>query len=382
MALTHRLLAPSKRSVRPQLLALEDRTCPTCVVELSGTTLTVTGDAADDEIRILYSGPGALSVECDGTTCQIDAPVERVVVRTGGGNDFVDAELYPFAFDADFPGDWSFDLGTGDDECAVHLLGFSGIDFPLRVSVDGGNGNDTLFTETIGFFYPRYDLAVDGGNGNDSIFNFYSGGTVGDVATRTRGGNGDDRILEEFLMWTVLGRFDGHADGGNGSDVMEARLGDYLFIDPALPQVVVGFDLAPGARADYHQTGGNGHHALFAQYVGRLDGRLNALTEGGNGDDDVAGSFDLNAESTGQFTGEVHGGNGDDHLDVRVRFFQTEQVEVPDLPGFFLEGLAGYTDTPAPLSELAVSADGGNGFDTCLHSALVGVVRVEDNQPV
>lgn len=369
-------------SSRPRVEPLEDRTCPTCAVALTGTTLTVTGDTADNDIRILYTGPGALSVECDGTPTQVEGPVERVVVRTGGGNDFVDAELYPFAVDADFPGAWSFDLGAGDDECAVHLLGFSGIDFPLRVTVDGGNGNDTLFTESIGFFSARYDLSVDGGNGNDSIFNFYSGGTVGDLVTRTRGGNGDDAILEELTLWTVLGRFDGHAEGGNGSDVMDARLGDYILFDPALPLVVVGFDVAPGGRADYQQSGGNGHDALFAKYVGRLDGQLNVLAEGGNGADEVVASFDLNAESTGRFTGQVRGGNGDDHMEVRIRFFETEPVEFPDLPGFFLEGLAGYTDTPAPLGELAATADGDNGFDTCLHSPLIDLVRVEDDQPI
>jgi hypothetical protein len=370
------------RTIRPRLESLEDRTCPTCAVELVGTTLAITGDAADDEIRILYSGPGALSVECDGTPSLVDAPVERVVVRTGGGNDSVDAELYPFALDADFPSTWSFDLGAGDDECAVHLLGFSGIDLPLRVSVNGGNGNDTLFTETIGFFYARYDLTVDGGNGNDSIFNFYSGGTLGDMVTRTQGGNGDDAILEEFTLWTVLGRFDGHAEGGNGSDLMDARLGDYILIDPALPVVVVGFDVTPGARADYHQIGGNGHDALFAKNVGRLDGQLSVRADGGNGADEVSAPFDLNAESTGRFSVQICGGNGDDDMEVRVRYFETELVEPPDLPGLFLDGLAGYTDTPAPLSELAVTVDGGNGFDTCLHAALVVLFNIEDDQPI
>jgi hypothetical protein len=359
---------------------LEDRTCPACVVELVGTTLTITGDAADNDVRILYSGPGDLSVVCDGAPTQIDAVVERVVVWTGGGNDSVDAELYPSAFDADFPGLWAFDLGAGDDQCAVHLLGSSGVDFPVRVTVDGGNGNDTLFTETIGFFHARYDLTVDGGNGNDSIFNFYSGGTAGDFITRTQGGNGDDAILEELTAWTVFGRFDGRVDGGSRSDLVEARLGDYILFDPALPPVVIGYDVAPGARADYRLSGGNGDDALFAKYVGRLDGQLNVLADGGNGADGVVASFNLNAGSTGRFAGQIRGGNGDDHMDVRVRYFETEPIEFPDLPGLFLEGLAGYTDTPAPLSGLAVTADGGNGFDTCLHTGQVDLLHIEDDQ--
>jgi hypothetical protein len=366
---------------RPCVEPLEDRTCPTCTVNLIGTTLAVTGDAADNEIRFLYFAPGDLSVECDGTQTQIHSFVERVIVRGGGGDDFVDAELYPFAFDADFPTAWQFDLGTGDDECAVHLLGFSGVDFPVRVTVDGGNGDDSIFTETIGFFYDRYDLSVDGGNGNDSIFDFYSGGTGGHMVTRTQGGNGDDAILEEFASWTVLGRFDGLAEGGNGTDLVEATLGEYVLIDFALPPAVIGLDVAAGARVDYQLTGGNDHDAIFATYVGRLDGQLDIQVEGGNGADEVAASFDLNAESTGQFAARIRGDNGDDHLEVLVRFIETVPIEMPDFPGLFLDGLAGYTDTPAPLSELAVTADGGNGFDTCLHTGLVDLLHIEDDQP-
>jgi hypothetical protein len=202
------------------------------------------------------------------------------------------------------------------------------------------------------------------------------------MVTRIQGGNGDDNLYEEFTLWSVLGTFDGHADGGNGTDRVTTRLGDYILVDPALPLVVIGFDVVPGGQADHRMTGGNGHDALSVGHVGRTGGRLNVLADGGNGDDDVFAQFDVNAESTGRFGADVRGGNGEDHMDVRVRFFETQAVEFPDIPGFVFDGLAGYTATPAPLDVLSVRADGGNGFDTCLHSPLVSVIKVEDGLSV
>jgi hypothetical protein len=344
----------------PRLEALENRCCPTCVVELAGATLTITGDEGDDEIAIYYFGPGALSVECNGTSTLIVDPVEKVDILTGEGNDSVYAELYPFFLDANFPAAWNVDLGAGDDQSDIHLLGFSGVDFPLSMAVAGGDGDDTLTTEVLGFFHARYDQTIDGGNGHDQIANFYTSGGAGDVmTTRTRGGNGDDGIYEEFLAWSIMGEFDGHADGGNGVDNLETRLGVSILFDLALPPALLGFDVLPGGRAAYRVIGGNGHDAITAAYLGRLHGQLNLLADSGNGADQIYADLDVNAESTGELRAAIRGGNGDDHLEVRVRFFETDLIEHPDLPGFFFETLAGYTDTPAPLGELSVATDEG-----------------------
>jgi hypothetical protein len=67
-------------------------------------------------------------------------------------------------------------------------------------------------------------------------------------------------------------------------------------------------------------------------------------------------------------------------MDVRVRFYETEPVEVA--PDVVLEALAGFTDTPAPLTHRSVTANGGAGFDTCVHSVLVTVFDVENDQPI
>jgi|SRR5262245_20350810 len=80
--------------------------------------------------------------------------------------------------------------------------------------------------------------------------------------------------------------------------------------------------------------------------------------------------------SSGQLTAQALGGNGNDELDVQVWFYQSELQEV--FPGRLREVVTGYTDT-APLSLLAITADGGNGFDTCLHTAQVNLLNVEDD---
>jgi hypothetical protein len=364
---------------RPGFEVLEDRNCPACLVELAGTTLQITGDGAANDISIFYF-PGELSIMCDGMATSVTAPVKKVVVQAGGGNDSVYTELYPDGQDAAFPSSWTLDLGDGNDRSTHHLLGFLSVDYPLSVNVSGGDGNDTLFTETIGLLNASYVETVEGGNGNDRIFNFNSGEVYGSMSANTHGGNGNDIIFQEFTLWKVFGSFHARVDGGNGDDVIDSRLGEYILLDPELPLEVIGFTVAPGAHAEYRVAAGNGEDVLTTKYVGQLDGDLNILVNGGNGDDDFFADYEINATSTGALSSKIRGGNGDDILDVELWFFETELMEFPDIPGYFVDALTGYVDDPGLLEGLSIAVDGGNGFDTCLHSALVSLMNVEDHQ--
>jgi hypothetical protein len=363
-----------KPSCRPRLEVLEGRWCPSCEVELVGTTLSITGDAGDNAITIVHTGPGDMSVVCDGTPGHFGEPIDRVVVRGGQGNDSVFAQSSGFA--PDLPGEWTFDLGRGDDRASV--FGEMLVESPVRVAVSGGPGSDGL-EAFIGAFVPsELKLVLDGGDGDDFISNGSSVEGPGRVSTRVRGGDGDDEIFDVWAFTRVLGSFDARAHGGNGSDVVWATLGNSFELDPDLPLVVAGFDVLAGGRGNYVMTGGNGPDTLRIDHLGRTDGRLNLTADGGRGGDEVFANLDVNAGSTGEFSADCRGGRGDDHMEVRVRFVETDFLEI--FPGFLSEVLVGFTDTPAPLAELAVTADGGAGFDTCSHSLWVTLIDIEDGQ--
>ena len=362
-------------TVRLAVETLENRACPSCSVELVGATLTITGDAADNSIFILDNGPGDLQLVCDGTPSSFSEPIDAVVVRTGNGNDFVIAGSFLEGSLASRS--WALDLGDGDDGALVDLEGI--IDAPISVTVTGGAGVDTIYAATAALIDSNYRVTLDGGNDTDFISTFHNGTLNGAMVSTCLGGNGDD-LISDFQIFKVHGTFEGHADGGNGSDMVEVQLGMIISFDPELPFLVFGFDVATGGQANYDMTGGDGHDALFVNYLGHLDGQLNLRAGGGRGSDELFAILDIHAESTGCLSAQFLGGHGDDDMRVRVRSYETEPVEI--FPGVFLHGLVAFSDTPAPLSERSITADGGAGFDTCLHSALVSLLNVEDEQTI
>jgi hypothetical protein len=253
-------------------------------------------------------------------------------------------------------------------------------DSPQSVSLSGSDGSDQLSVQSLGQFNLLYGLSVNGGRGDDFIVNFYGGAQNGLMVTSSLGGPGDDFIFEEFLDFRVNGTYVGGADGGAGSDLLDVGLGAYIEFDPSLPLIVAGFDVHQGGRAIYSATGGDDHDAVLLDYVGRIDGQLAIHADGGRSSDDIFANVDINVESSGQLFAAFRGGDGNDNLDIRVRFIETELVEIE--PGFFLEGLVGFSETPAPLSDRLIIADGGKGFDTCVHSNWVTLLSIEDDQPL
>jgi hypothetical protein len=366
-----------QRSIcRPRLEVLDNRWCPTCDVQFVAGTLYITGDAGNNEVMISDNGPGDLQVVCDGTPAHFEQPIERVVLRAGGGND--SAFVGAFAEGAIASRLWTLDLGAGDDDALMFVEGV--IDAHISIRILGGAGADSISVQTAARIDADYRLSVDGGSGDDSVSNFQSGTVNGATGSMILGGSGDDVIGETYISVRVNGTFVGRVDAGNGVDRIDADLGRLVEFDPELPPVVSGFDVAVGARASYRMSGGNGHDALAVRHLGRVDGRLRIRADGGHGPDEIAGRVDVHALSTGRLAAEFFGGRGDDRMDVRLRFYETEPVEVA--PEIVLEALTGFTDTPAPLIDRHVTADGGAGFDSCVHSPPVTLLDVEDDQPI
>jgi hypothetical protein len=338
--------------------------------------LRVTGDAASNQINVAYNGPGDLLVECDGTPYQFSEPVREVQIHGRGGDDSVTASI--FAFDGALPSEWSIDLGNGDDSAFV--FGEMLIQDPTSFALAGGLGDDAIQFGISAFVVSDLEIALDGGNGNDGIGNGSGVEGPGRTTSHIRGGNGNDSIFDAWDFSRIENSLECHVHGGNGADLVTARLGSMFELDPNLPLVVASFDVRTTGQAEYSVTGGHGDDRLEVNTVGRIDGRLTVVANGGSGQDEILAQLDIDTRSTGIFDASLRGGLGDDTITAQARFYETALVEY--FPGVFLDGLAGFTETPPPLSQFQIVAHGGRGFDTCLHSDWITLIGIEDDQPI
>jgi Ca2+-binding RTX toxin-like protein len=199
------------------------------------------------------------------------------------------------------------------------------------ISVALGDGNDQ-FTEPAGILADKH-LTVDGGNGNDTI-------KTGDGADVIFGGNGNDNVDagkgadtvslgngNDFFVWTP-GEGSDAVNGNNGDDVMQfvgANVDETMSLSANGSSTV--FLRSPGAvRMDLTDIETFNLQALGGVdnvTVGNLEGtsiRHTNLDLSGS-----AGGADQQADAV-----TVNGTDHDDHVDVRAA---GGQVNVDGLPG-------------------------------------------------
>ncbi len=292
-------------------------------------------------------------------------------LQGGTGNDVATVE-YGF-MDVTAPQAWTLDTGEGNDLILAVLVDMN-VDAPIGVTALGGAGDDRILVETVAFVHSVLTVSVDGGNDNDLITSDHVVLGNGTMVLNSLGGNGDD-VIFQLYNGVVSGTLLGNTDGGNGADVIRVELGFEFQFEPDFGTLVAPLNIAAGARLIYNLNGGNGDDTLNVTYVGRIDGQLFVRTDGGHGNDRIlANTFHVNALSRGQLSAQFLGDAGDDRLEAQLRFITVEQV--PGSPPVRI----GFSSTLAPLAARQVQADGGSGFDTCLHSALVSLLNVEDDQ--
>lgn len=249
----------SSPRTRLQLTSLEDRSVPAVTAVFAGGVLTITGDAAANDISVqLVSGKVKAF---DGTTDLLPAAtitpaaLTGIVVNAGDGNDTVD--VFETIVDPA-----TINGGTGDDQ------------------LYGGKGNDSITTGTDGIG----DLA-DGRAGNDTI----------------TGGAGDD-FLFGGLGNDVLNAGDGanSVEGGDGNDSITGGDGsDALYGGKGLDTINGGGD------ADLIFGGGGAG--------GGVD-KVGDLIDGGAGDDSVFGNLGNDSISGGSGNDRIEGDLGNDSI--------------------------------------------------------------------
>ena len=141
----------STKSTRffPRLEVLGDRSLPSVSYQLTGTILTVTGDAGANTITITDIGTAdGVLVVGDGNAFQATSPINSIVVQALGGDDTVVYDLTgPLAVTRLV----SVDLGRGADTFTADLTGQTlGSGVNLGISADGGHGGDTLVLNAQG----------------------------------------------------------------------------------------------------------------------------------------------------------------------------------------------------------------------------------------
>jgi uncharacterized delta-60 repeat protein len=181
-------------------LARYDNDDPAVRVELVGDTLVITGTPGDDLIRLGRTFDGAVIVQGRGGQYAWFNEFKTITINGLGGDDVLDASALA--------------ITNG-------IMGFA---LPIPVTLDGGDGRDTL----IG---GPGDESLLGGTGEDSLDGRAGDDTLfaGDAADTLRGGDGNDYL-----------------SGGPGRDAIFGDAGnDQIFaVDSAIDMIDggAGFD--------------------------------------------------------------------------------------------------------------------------------------------
>ena len=263
-----------------------DLDAPVTLVQ-DGSRWIFPGTEDDDYVRVVTEGGhtfievGTVTVvngrrELRWTRQQLtDDQARNLVLRTGGGNDFVgispDVQV-------------SITVWSGDDNDAI---GMPGQNVSSRL---GGSGGDRIFA---GDGHDR----VEGGAGDDRIY-------AGDGTDYVDGQRGNDRVVGGDGNDTVYGGHDNDTiEGGAGDDYLEGGSGDDTLRGGG------DRDILSGGRGTDDLHGGDGDDDLFG-------GREADTVEGGMGNDKVtAETSDTVTGAEARVTIELTGDPGTTGID-------------------------------------------------------------------
>ncbi len=251
-------------------------------VRVEGTTLFVFGTEAADDV-VLSDDRGDIRVDFNNDRSTIAAPLDSIVIETGGGNDFVDTQdglSVPMLVNVG-DGNDTVRTGTGDDK----IIGGAGDD-----SLRGTRGDDTIIGS-------RGNDTLDGQRGNDLV----------------RGGSGADSISGSQDNDTLLG--DNGIDtliGGDGHDYVSGLNGnDFLFGSSGNDTVLggEGEDSLDGQTGEDSLFGGAGNDTL-------IGGSSSDELVSGAGNDSLVGGSGNDTLRSGSGADTLIGGSGFDRLNA------------------------------------------------------------------
>src|SRR5262245_60890897 len=205
-----RMLRCLKFAVRPRLETLEDRCCPSSVINRIGNQLFITGDALGDHVEIADDGAQGVRVSLDGGDSASFSGIAEIKANLGGGENSV---VYrPTMLDTVWKRfEWklmSYIDGTVDS----FFIDVTGV-----VNPSGGERPPKIDVISFGAEYIHFDcvlqpvnltipMNVTTGRGNDSL-KFTLKGPLGDPAPpaavapqlfNISTGAGNDSVVVEY----------------------------------------------------------------------------------------------------------------------------------------------------------------------------------------
>jgi hypothetical protein len=152
----------------------------------------------------------------------------KVSVDAGDGVD----DARAFFGDVDSSGSVNFSaaMGNGDDSCFVAQEGSLHGRAQVKIALDGGAGNDTLSVHADHAFIDRsslLDISANGGSGVDRIEFVYFGELHGQLKLSGDGGAGDDTLFADVTLDTSSdGRLWAREYGESDRDDLTLRVYD------------------------------------------------------------------------------------------------------------------------------------------------------------
>ncbi len=277
----------------------------TVAYDAGNKMLTVTGDADGNEVNVRFDSPDALAPTIygvNGTTINGSSSL-NVGLFTGGG------EVTSVSVNA----------GDGNDSVAIET--FSNPVFLPNTTINGEAGNDTVFMGSPGGAAVDFDLLViNGGTGDDTMKFLSSRWSPG--ICQIDGGSDNDTYV--FDADQPLGTIQVSETGG-GFDILDFSLtgSESIAVDLLDPIITINskmqLNLAAGSRIE-RIAGGSLNDTLLGdgfdnELIGndgddRLEGRLgNNTLSGGNGND----RYEIGARTTAE-TDTLIDGSGLDYL--------------------------------------------------------------------
>lgn len=272
------------------------------------------------------------------------AQAADLVIRTGGGNDWVAVSPDVHVGITAWTGDGDDVYGTPGESYSSRLGG-SGDDRIFTGDgndrVDAGAGDDQIYTGADGDY-------IDGQDGDDII-------VTGDGADVVYGGRGADTI--------ATGDGNDHVEGGSGADTIHAGAGD---------------DLVSGGRGDDTVHGGGGDDHMFG-------GRGTDTVVGGDGDDTVtAETQDAVRQAETRVTIELAGDPGSYAIDMVRPGWMTDAewqawTERLDADVELLRTTTTGRQSLEALDQASHDSDSGwNPFDSDTHIRIVPYAPLGD----
>ena len=236
--------------------------------------------------------------------------------------------------------------------------------------VDNGDGDIEVWGDGAFFQADNIDsLEILTNFGDDKVIYTQEGDRTRDMQMYTHMGGNQDYFAAYIRGDILNGRtLDVETWGGEAEDGLAFVMD--VFKENGRRQsagVHEGGNLNVELYGDYTAIGANPGDGLANNddaitvlwYHGILDGNFDLMINGHSGNDSLFADLEFHGGSTGQIQADMLGGSGDDTM----QFYFSKTYNNP--------GMSGNLDV-----------NGGTGKDTCIHSAIVSTLDVEDDQTV